>query len=152
MAKDYGMRGAAAGRLMKGKKGAPEDDLGLPPEDAAASPEGAPMDLAALLGGGAPGEAPMEEGPLPPEGAGGPEGPADLDTALGGVEAALAGVPEEDAEEIRNHLNAIREIAARSGGGAPMPPDEGAMPPPDAAMAGGGAPPPMGGGMMEPQA
>jgi hypothetical protein len=162
MAKDYGMRGEAASKLKKGKGAPPpEDDLGLPPEDGAMPPEeggGGMPDLASLLGGmggGAPGEMPPEEGAMPPGGEmpPGEEGmeapqPPDLDTALGGVETALEGLPPEAAEEIRIHLNAIREIAA-SGGGAPPtepPPMEGAMPMPDA---GAGA-----GGMMsmEPQA
>lgn len=135
---DYGMRGEAAGRLQKkkGKGAPPEDDLGLPPEEGAEDapmPEGAPMDLAALLGagGGAPppsgepmgGEMPPEPMPgeeMPPE-----EGqPQDLDTALGGVENALEGLPPEAGEEIRVHLNAIREIAAKAGatGGAMQEP------------------------------
>lgn len=133
MASDYGQRGQAAMRLLKGgKKGGPppEEDLGLPPEDGAAPPEGGaapPMDLAAMMGGGGM--------PPPPPGAGGPaEGPGgppmpedgmdagqpqDLDTALGSVEASLEGLPPEAAEEIREHLNAIREIAAGGGGKAP---------------------------------
>lgn len=139
MASDYGMRGSAAGRLLKGKKGPPppeEDELGLPPEDAAA-PEGgeAPMDLAALLGGGASPEPMPDEGaPMPPDAGGAP----DLDTALAGVEGALEGMPPEAAEEIRTHLNAIREIAAQGGGAPPeaMPMDPGAM--------AGEAPPPVG--------
>lgn len=138
MASDYGMRGAAADRLLKGKKGAPppeEDELGLPPEDAAA-PEGGepPMDLAALLGGGASPEPMPDEGaPMPEEG-----GAPDLDTALAGVEGALEGMPPEAAEEIRTHLNAIREIAAQGGGAPPaaMPMDAGPM--------AGEAPPPVG--------
>jgi len=152
MASDYGMRGAAAGRLMKGKKGAPppEDDLGLPPEDAGMPPEGGGGlgDLAAMLGGGPPGEVPMEEG-LPPEGEGAPPAEPDLDTALGGVEAALGGIPEEAAEEIRTHLNAIREIAARSGGGSPMMPEEAPPTSPAPPQPDGGASAGM--SMMEPQ-
>ena len=149
MAKDYGQRGEAAMRLMK--KGQPpmEDDLGLPPEDEAMPPEeagGGMGGIAALLqgaGGGAPEEAPMEE--APPEEGGGPPmeaaGPPDLDTALGGVEGALEGMPPEVAEEIRVHLNAIRELAAQ--GAPPMeppmeaPPAEGAMPLPDGGASGG---------------
>ena len=150
MAKDYGQRGEAAMRLMK--KGQPpmEDDLGLPPEDEAAPPpdDGGGMGgLAAMLqgaGGAAPEEAPMEE--APPEEGGGPPpmeeaGPPDLDTALGGVEGALEGMPPEVAEEIRVHLNAIRELAAQ--GAPPMeppmeaPPAEGALPLPDGGASGG---------------
>jgi len=124
MASDYGLRGQAAMRLLKGgKKGPPpgEEELGLPPEDELAPPEGAP-DLAALLGGGAPGELPPDEGAPPDPALEGEEpmpeelpGPPDLDTALAGVEGALEGMSPEAAEEIRTHLNAIREIAARGG-------------------------------------
>lgn len=139
---DYGMRGEAAGRLQKkkGKGAPPEDDLGLPPEegmDDAPPAEGAPPDLAALLGAGGgappPGDMPMDEG-MPPQG---PEeemaegGPQDLDTALGGVENALEGLPPEAGEEIRIHLNAIREIAAKAGAtGGTMPGQEAAAPEP----------------------
>lgn len=137
MPSDYGMRGQAAMRLMKGGKGKPpeEDELGLPPEEGA-PPEEPAMDLASLLGGGAPGpaEAPAEEMPVEP-GAEEPPAPPDLDTALAGVEASLEGMPPETAEEIRTHLNAIRELAA-SGGGAPpmdMPGAEGLPPGPEAA-------------------
>ena len=162
MPKDFGMRGEAAMRLIKGgKKGGPppEEDLGLPPEDAGMPPEegGAP-DLASLLGGGMPGEMPAEEGAMPPEGMP-PEGemppeagmeepqPMDLESALGGVETALEGLAPEAAEEIRTHLNAIREIAATGAGAPPeeMSPMEGAPPAPDGG-ASAGAP------MMEPQA
>jgi len=159
MPKDFGMRGEAAMRLIKGgKKGGPppEEDLGLPPEDAGMPPEegGAP-DLASLLGGGMPGEMPSEEGAMPPEGEMPPEAgmeappePVDLESALGGVETALEGLAPEAAEEIRTHLNAIREIAATGAGAPPeeMPPMEGAPPTPDGG-ASAGAPP-----MMEPQA
>jgi hypothetical protein len=161
MPKDYGMRGEAAMRLIKGgKKGGPppeEEELGLPPEDAGMPPEegGAP-DLASLLGGGMPGEMPAEEDAMPPGGEmppeagmeGAPPEPMDLESALGGVETALEGLAPEAAEEIRTHLNAIREIAATGGGAPPleeMPPMEGAPPAPDGG-ASAGAP------MMEPQA
>ena len=93
-------------------------------------------------------EMPMEE-PMPMPGEEEMEAPQppDLETALGGVETALEGLAPEAAEEIRTHLNAIREIAA-SGGESPMPmgeppPMEGAPPMPDG---GAGAM-----GMMEPQ-
>ena len=80
---------------------------------------------------------------MPEEGMeeGAPPGPPDLDTALGGVEGALEGMPPETAEEIRVHLNAIREIAAQ--GSAPMapaeevPPGSEAMPLPDGGASGG---------------
>ena len=142
---DYGMRGEAAGRLQKkkGKGAPPEDDLGLPPEegmDDAPPGEGAPPDLAALLGAGGgappPGGMPMDEG-MPPEGMPGEEmppeegGAQDLDTALGSVENALEGLPPEAGEEIRIHLNAIREIAAKAGAtGGAMPGQEAAAPEP----------------------
>lgn len=151
MASDYGQRGQAAARLMKKGKGAPpEDDMDLPPEDGADAPPpeaggGAPIDLAAMLGGAGgappPGEPPMDAGAPPAEGGmpgeeGGAPQPPDLDTALGGVESALDGIPPEAAEEIRVHLNAIREIASRGGqeqGEAPSGPEvdmgSDAMPP-----------------------
>jgi hypothetical protein len=156
MAKDYGMRGEAASKLKKKGGPPPEEDLGLPPEDGAMPPEegGGMPDLASLLGGGMPGEMPAEEGGMPPGGEmpPGEEGmeapqPPDLETALGGVETSLEGLAPEAAEEIRVHLNAIREIAASGQGGMPSepPPMEGAPPAPDGG-AGAGMP------MMEPQA
>ena len=148
MAKDYGQRGEAAMRLMKKGKPPMEDDLGLPPEDEAMPPEEGGGDaggLAALLqgaGSGAPAELPMEEAggapPMPEEGMG---GPPDLDTALGGVESSLEGMPPETAEEIRVHINAIRELAAQ--GAPPMeppmeaPPASSAPPLPDGGASGG---------------
>lgn len=140
MASDYGLRGEAAMRLLKGKKRPPEEEeLGLPPEDAEGPPmppeEGAgEADLAALLGGGMPGEAPVEEAPPPGAEGGEPPPPPDLETVLGSVEAALEGLPPEAAEEIRIHLNAIREIA--SGGQGSMEPPPMAGPSPDMAPAG----------------
>lgn len=47
----------------------------------------------------------------------------DLEGALAGVEAAIEGEAPEKAEEIRVHLNAIREIAG--GGGEEAPPEAG---------------------------
>lgn len=150
MPNDYGQRGQAAMRLLKGgKKGAPppEEDLGMPPEDEALPPDAGggapPMDLAAMLGGGGPpppgGEAmPPEGGMMPPDGGMGAQDPSqDLDAALGSVESSLEGLPPEAAEEIRQHLNAIKEIAA-GGGGKPQDvpmedaptPDAGGMPTP----------------------
>ncbi len=140
MPSDFGMRGQAAQRLAKGKKGMPpeEDDLGLPPEDGADSPapdgSGGTPDLAALLGAagggaGGPPPAPGEQmAPMPDDEAAEGEGrPQDLDTALGGVENCLEGLPPEAAEEIRVHLNAIREIASKTG--APAAPDQKQQPP-----------------------
>ena len=146
-------------RLMKGKKGAPppeEDELGLPPEEELPPEEGGGDmgGLAALLGGAAGGAPPGGEEPMPEEMpvdemGGMPPGPADLDTALGGVEGALEGMPPEAAEEIRTHLNAIREIAAKAG--TQQAPPEEAQPTPEAPpQPDGGAAAGM--GMMEPQA
>jgi hypothetical protein len=60
------------------------------------------------------------EAMMPEEAA--PEAPAmDLESALAGVEAAIEGEAPEKAEEIRTHLNAIREIA---GGGGEVAPEE----------------------------
>lgn len=125
---DYGMRGAAAQRLAKkGKKDAPpEDDLGLPPEEGsdAPAPEGGAPDLASLLGAAGGGAPPPGGDMMPPDAGMPPQGPdeemaegqpQDLDTALGGVENALDGLPPEAADEIRVHLNAIKEIAAKAG-------------------------------------
>ncbi len=159
MAGEYGMRGQAAQRLMKGKKGAPppeEDELGLPPEDEMPPEEGGGDmgGLAALLGGAAGGPPPGEE-PMPEEmpvdemgGMGAPPEPADLDTALGGVEAALEGLVPEAAEEIRTHLNAIREIAAKTGMEQQVPAEEPAPAPEAPPQPDGGA----AAGMMEPMA
>lgn len=158
MAGEYGMRGEAAMRLMKGKKGAPppeEDELGLPPEEGMPPEEGAGDmgGLAALLGGaGAPpgGEEPMPEEMPVDEMGGMPPEPMDLESSLAGVEGALEGLAPEAAEEIRTHLNAIREIAAQAGTQQQAPPEE-APPSPEAPpQPDGGAAAGM--GMMEPQA
>lgn len=117
---DFAPRSAAASRLRKGKKKPEEmDDLGLPPEDEMPVDEagGTPPDLAALLGGA--GDA--ASGMPPPEGEAGMEGmpmeggQTDLEMALAGVDSALQGMAPEQAEEIRSHMNAIREIAAGAG-------------------------------------
>ena len=59
---------------------------------------------------------------IPPEMAGeemaAPPAP-DLESSLAGVEAAIEGMEPTQAEEIRTHLNAIREVAAREGAEAP---------------------------------
>lgn len=47
----------------------------------------------------------------------------DLDSALASVEAAIEGIAPEKAEEVRVHLNAVREIAG--GGGEEAPPEAG---------------------------
>ena len=117
---DFDARSSAAGRLRK-KKGRPMDvegmdELGLPPAEEMPIDEGAaPPDLAALLGGGPDAAGPPPEGEMgmegmPPEG-----GETDLEMALAGVDAALQSMAPEQAEEIRAHMNAIREIAANAG-------------------------------------
>jgi hypothetical protein len=95
-----------------------------------------------------PGEEPMPA-EMPVEEGGGAPPAADLDSALGGIEASLEGMPPEAAEEIRTHLNAIREIAAQAGTQqAPPMMEEGAPPMPEAPpQPDGGAA--AGGGMME---
>lgn len=73
-------------------------------------------------------------GMMPPDDMGGMEGPppgpeaggGSIEDALAGVEAALAGLGEADAREIRSHLEAIREIATR-GGDAPPADDAGGL-------------------------
>lgn len=130
---EFSARSSAASRLRK-KKGKPSDvegmdELGLPPEDEMPVDEGAaPPDLAALLGGGGDMSAPPPEGEMgmegmPPE-AGADAGGTDIEMALAGVDAALQGMPPQDAEEVRTHMNAIREIVARgaSSGAPPMEP------------------------------
>lgn len=75
-----------------------------------------PLDPAALMGGAPP---PGEEMP------GG-----DIESGIAMIEGALAGAPPDKAEEIRAHLNALREISATIGGEA-APPEEAALPNPD---------------------
>lgn len=79
--------------------------------------------LLSSLGGGG------EEAPMPPEGeemveqeaalAGEEAGAMDIETALAGVDAALEGMGEDVAREIRSHLEAIRDIASREQGEVP---------------------------------
>lgn len=97
-----------------------------------------------MMGGApAPEEMPPEEEgpPLPPELGPEPQGPAaesvpaeDLEGALAGVEASIEGLDPEKAEEVRMHLNAIRELVASGGEQAPPegapPPGEEPPPPP----------------------
>lgn len=130
---EYGMRGKAAERSKKKQLPPEEAELGLPPMDEGLPPEGGPEagggDLMALLGaagGGPPPEMP-DEG-APPEAGGMPPEPMDLEGALAGVDSALQGMPPEQAEEIRVHLNAIRDIAAGGAGGAPPMDAAGAAP------------------------
>jgi hypothetical protein len=81
--------------------------------------------LLASLGGGGGG---MEEPPMPEEAgaveqeaalAGEEAGAMDLETALAGVDAALEGMGEDVAREVRSHIEAIRDIASRESGEAP---------------------------------
>jgi hypothetical protein len=82
--------------------------------------------LLSSLGGGGGGEM---EPPMPEEGAveqeaalaGEEAGAMDLETALAGVDAALEGMGEDVAREVRSHIEAIREIASRESGEAPAP-------------------------------
>ena len=61
----------------------------------------------------------------------------DIEGAIAGLESALASLPPEAQEEIRAHVEAIREIASRSAEAPPpeaagmpgLPGGEGAMPP-----------------------
>lgn len=102
--KDLLARATAAGGGMRGG--------GAPPP---MGPEGAPEEM--------PPEMMAEEGAPPPD-----EGmgePGDLDTALAGIESAIAELSPEAQEEIRSHINAIRDIAA--GGEGEAAPEE--MPP-----------------------
>ena len=117
---DLMSRAKAAGKMSK--KG------GLPPEEEEMPISEPPMEMPpeeALAG-----EAPPEE--LPPELAGGgeempapEEGPADIDMALANVEAAIEALEPQVQEEVRTHLNAIRDLVGEGGGSAeeapPMP-------------------------------
>ena len=85
--------------------------------------------LSAMGGGGE--MAPPPEEAMGEEGAalaGGEAEAMDLETALAGVDAALEGMGESTAKEIRTHLEAIRDIASREPGANPedeMPEDAG---------------------------
>ncbi len=104
------------------------------------TPPGGADDLAALLGPGAgapppPGGDPMMgPGEEPPpveslEGSGEPLGGGDLETSIAGVEAALVELPEAQQAEAREHLNAIRALAAEGDAGNKMPDVENEVPP-----------------------
>ena len=85
-----------------------------------------------MMGGGAGLDAGMPDpGMMAPEDGGGMPPPpgGDLEGALAGVEAALEGMPPEQAEEIRGHLNAIRDVAAKDTGPA-MAAEDTPPPPP----------------------
>ena len=68
------------------------------------------------------GPSPDAEAGLPPDAAGLEAPPVDLEGALSSVESATETMNPDDAEEIRTHVNAIREIAARSEEGQEPPP------------------------------
>jgi hypothetical protein len=67
----------------------------------------------------------------------------DLDGALAQVESVVEGLNPDIADQVRDHLNAIRELVASAGApkGGPdqAEPDGDELPPPD--LGGGGAPP-----------
>ena len=115
-----GPRGSAAEQLLSslgGGGGGMEDPSMMPPEEGAVEQE------AALAG---------EEA-----------GTMDLETALAGVDAALEGMGEDVAREVRSHIEAIREIASREGGEAPVE-EEAPMEAPAEADLGGAEAPMMG--------
>lgn len=130
-------RGSAASKLLKDMP----DDEQMPPEDAGApsdappvaeDPSGPPPAAAGPVEGlaeGAEGLPPggPEEAPPPPDDGG---GAVDLDSALAGVEAALQGMPEDAAREIRTHLEAIKDIASQTQG-AMQPSGSDSEPPQD---------------------
>jgi hypothetical protein len=83
--------------------------------------------LEAPMPGGMPPMDPAAMGMAPPaeEMPGG-----DIESGIAMIEGALAGAPPDKAEEIRAHLNALREISATIGG-EQAPPAEEPMPNPD---------------------
>lgn len=83
-------------------------------------------------------DAPMPAGmpPMDPSMMGGPPPEAapqggDIESGIAMIEGALAGAPPDKAEEIRSHLNALREINASIQGGEQPPPTEEENPNPD---------------------
>lgn len=106
--KDLLARAQAASGGLRGGGAPPGGDM-MPPEEM-------PMDDPMAGAGAPPGEAPPEMGE-----------PGNLDTALAGIEAAIETLPPEAQEEIRNHINAIRDIAA-GGEAEEEPPMDPAMP------------------------
>jgi len=80
--------------------------------------------MAALYSMGAPPMDPMAmAGGAPPEAAPAPGG--DIESGIAMIEAALGGAPPDKAEEIRAHLNALREISSSMGAeAAPMTDEE----------------------------
>ena len=80
--------------------------------------------------GGMPPMDPAMMGGMPPEGAP-PGGGGDIESALATIESSLAGAPPDKAEEIRSHINAIRDISASMAGAEQPPPTEEETPNPD---------------------
>lgn len=97
--------------------GMPPPDMGggMPPPDMGAGAGGLPPDIMAALGGGAPPGAPGGAGETP-----------DVEGALLSLEAAIATLPPDQQEEVRAHVEAIREITMNAGAepGAPAGPME----------------------------
>ena len=125
---------AAKGLKGKGAPPAPpmEEEL---PMDAGAPPMGPEAGIPPSPDMGAVGtELPPELAALAgsPEGGAPPTGPQSLEDALLGVEASLADLPPEKAEEVRVHLNAIRDVVGAEGveTGPPAGADAGGMTPP----------------------
>jgi len=112
--KDLLARAQAATGGMRGGGGMPPPPPGEDPAMAEEPPM--PMD-----------EMTADEGAMPPM----PEemGPGDLDSVLAGIEPAIADLSPEAQEEIRSHINAIRDIAAGGEEAAEPPMPEGEMPP-----------------------
>ena len=60
----------------------------------------------------------MDEAPMPED-----QEPPDINSALDEVEASLDGMDSSIAEEVRTHLNAIRELVSQDVGAGGAPPD-----------------------------
>lgn len=88
------------------------------------------MARADAAGGMMRGEEPIDPSAMMPEEPMAPDQPADLDGALAGVEAAIGALGPEVQDEIRTHIEAIREAASRDVGPsmAERPPVEGGVP------------------------
>jgi len=108
---DLMSRAKAAGKMSKKGGPLPEEEempiseppMEMPPEEAIAG-EATPEELPPELAGG---------GETMPE-----EGPADIDMALANVEAAIEALEPQVQEEVRTHLNAIRDLVGEGGGSA----------------------------------
>jgi hypothetical protein len=101
---NYMARGKAAEKLLAGLPPEEEDAL-MGMEGGEGAPPPPPMPEEGMMGAG-PGEM---EAPMPEEALSG----GGLEEALLGIEAAIDGMSEDQAREIRTHLEAIREIAAQ---------------------------------------